>query len=155
MYLIWQARRSGRTLQLVETAAQINQAMPAHVVGRITALLNESGKPVRGSQVLVLGVSYKPNVTDSRESSAVPVVERLRRLHADVRWHDPLVGEDAGPPAPRLAELTGDVVAGADLVLLHTPHADYLRSPLLPEARLLLDAHGALRHRSLPNVAQL
>jgi UDP-N-acetyl-D-glucosamine dehydrogenase len=155
MYLIWQARRTGRTLQLVETAEQINRAMPAHVVGRVTALLNEAGKPVRGSQVLVLGVSYKPNVTDSRESSAFPVVERLRRLRAEVRWHDPLVAPETGPPAPRLAELTREAVTEADLVLLHTPHADYLRSPLVAQARLLLDAHGGLRHRELPNVAEL
>jgi nucleotide sugar dehydrogenase len=155
MYLIWQARRTGRTLQIVETAEQINRAMPAHVVARVTTLLNEVGKPVRDSQVLVLGVSYKPDVTDSRESSAFPVVERLRRLRADVRWHDPLVGPDSGPPAPRLAELTREAVTGADLVLLHTPHEDYLRSPLVTQARLLLDAHGGLRHRGLPNVAGL
>lgn len=155
MYLIWQARRTGRTLQLVEMAEQVNRAMPAHVVGRVTALLNEAGKPVRDSRVLVLGVSYKPNVTDCRESSAFPVVERLRRLGAEVRWHDPLVGRDAGPPGPRLAELTGAAVAEADLVLLHTPHADYLSSPVVREARLLLDAHGGLRHLALPAVAEL
>lgn len=156
MYLIWRARRTGRTLQLVETAEQINRGMPAHVVGRAAALLNDVGKPMRGSKVLVLGVTYKPNVTDSRESSAFPVIEQLLGRHAEVWWHDPMVGQDqAGPAGTRVVDLTTQVVHDADLVVLHTPHAWYLNSPFVRTAPLLLDAHGALRALRLSNVFEI
>ena len=155
MYLIWQARRTGHTLQLIEAAEQINRAMPQHVVGRVASLLNDAGKPVRGSTVLVLGVSYKPGVADVRESSATPIAERLLARGAVVGWHDPLVRDSfelAG--ARRHGMLTGDLLRSTDLVVLHTPHREYL----IPESWLaagsvpVLDTHGALRDRRLPTV---
>jgi nucleotide sugar dehydrogenase len=156
MYLIWHARRTGATLQLVEMAEQVNRSMPAHVVSRIARLLNEVAKPLRGSEVLLLGVSYKPGVADVRESSAFSIAERLTKLGARVRWHDPLVRESQDLHGlPRLRELSAEVLRGADLTLLHTPHAHYLHAGLLPEAPLLLDAHGALRGLRLPNVFDL
>ena len=156
MYLIWHARQTGRSLQLVEAAEQINRSMPAHVVSRIVSVLNDTGQAVRGSTVLILGVSYKPDVADLRESSAVPIAERLRRLGAEVRWHDPLVRDPAELAGLRReTRLTGELLRESTLTLLHTPHAEYLRSGLLTAAPLLLDAHGVLRHRRLPSIFQL
>jgi UDP-N-acetyl-D-glucosamine dehydrogenase len=156
MYLIWHARRSGSVLQLVETAEQVNRGMPNHVINRIITLLNDAGRPVRGSRVLVLGVTYKADVTDSRESSAFPIIERLSKLLADVSWHDPMIGAGfLGLPARRIPELTAEQLSGCDLVLLHTPHAVYLRHADITSAPLVLDAHGALRGRPEPNIFEL
>jgi nucleotide sugar dehydrogenase len=153
MYLMWHARRSGRSLRLVETAELVNVSMRTHVVDRVTGLLNDAGKPVRGSRIVVLGAAYKPNVADSRESSAFPIMDRLHELGADLSWHDPLLGPvEGGPAGTRVPELDERLLAGADLVLLHTPHDEYVGSPLPAGARLVLDAHGALRTRRLPHV---
>ncbi|MPZ65437.1 MAG: nucleotide sugar dehydrogenase [Pseudonocardiaceae bacterium] len=153
MYLTRQTRRSGRCLRLVETAELINIGMSTHVVDRVTGLLNSVRMPVRGSRIVLLGAGYKPDVADSRESSAFPIMDRLHQLGAYIRWHDPLLGSvDKGPPGSRVADLDRSLLASADLVLLHTPHAEYVGSELLPAARLTLDAHGALRSRRLPNV---
>lgn len=155
MYLMWQARRSGHTLQLIEVAEQINRSMPQHVVSRAGDVLNDVGKPVRGSRVLLLGVSYKPNVADVRESSAGPIVDRLLSRGAFVHWHDPLVRASFTlPGAPRIPALDPAPLLAADLVVLHTPHEEYLgtASWLAGVDAPVLDAHGALRGRGLPAV---
>ncbi|WP_169811232.1 nucleotide sugar dehydrogenase [Nocardia anaemiae] len=155
IYLNWSAKRTGFSLRLIDAAEQVNRAMPTHVVNRITMLLNNVAKPVRGSGVLLLGISYKPGVADVRESSAFPIAEKLVRLGAHVRWHDPLVrGSQDLHGLPRLSELSGAVVSEHDLTLLHTPHPVYTNA-LLEAAPLLLDPHGALAAATLPNVFDL
>ncbi|HUQ56453.1 nucleotide sugar dehydrogenase [Lentzea sp.] len=145
VYLTWHARNAGRTLRLVELAQQINRDMPRHVVARVTDVLNNAGKPVRRSRVLILGVSYKPGVADLRESPAIPIAETLGRLGAEVSWHDPFVPEDQDLFGPRrITELTESVVDDHDLTLLHTAHSCYVPADLARGDRLLLDARTVL-----------
>ncbi|WP_158102587.1 nucleotide sugar dehydrogenase [Lentzea kentuckyensis] len=145
VYLTWHARNAGRTLRLVELAQQINRDMPRHIVARVMDVLNAVGKPVRGSRILILGVSYKPDVADVRESPAFPIAERLAELGAEVSWHDPLVADGQGPPGPRrIAELTARELASHDLTLLHTAHSGYTDDDITRHTPLLLDARTVL-----------
>lgn len=145
VYLTWLAERRGQPLRLVETALHINRAMPDYVVRRASQLLNQVGKPVRGSRIVLLGVAYKPDIADVRESTAIPIARQLAELGAEVAWHDPHA-EDCRSLAdiPRLAELTEDELAGADLVVLHTPHSDYPLTEIRRSAALLLDTRATL-----------
>ncbi|MFR9770776.1 nucleotide sugar dehydrogenase [Nocardia sp. SC052] len=155
IYLNWNAKRTGFSLRLIDAAEQVNRAMPTHVVNRVTMLLNDVAKPVHGSEVLLLGISYKPGVADVRESPAFPIAEKLVRLGARVRWHDPLVRDSQDLHGlPRIAELSAAEVGKHDLAVLHTPHPFYTGA-LLEAAPLLLDPHGVLAAAALPNVFDL
>ena len=91
-YLAWQSRRdAGRPFHLVETAQDINAQMPTYVARRVVEALNDAGRSVRGAKVLALGVTYKPDVGDVRESAAVHVMAQLQRKGAQVSFHDPFV----------------------------------------------------------------
>src|SRR5690606_34875106 len=137
-------RRLGYPFRFVELAQEINQRMPAYVAQRVQEMLNDHEKAVRGSSVLILGVTYKPDIADQREPPARPVVRRLRRLGANVRFHDPHVdawdvdGEDV-PSADELAK----ELAAADITVLLQDHRDY-DAETLAKARLLLDTRGRI-----------
>ena len=90
-YLTWRAKEFGHTTRFIELAGEINSRMPRHVVSKITDALNRARKPVHGAEVLVVGIAYKPNVDDMRESPAAEIIERLTALGASVAYHDPLV----------------------------------------------------------------
>ena len=94
-YLSWRVRRLGYPFRFVELAAEINDRMPSYVASRVAALLNDERKAVAGSRILVLGVAYKRDVGDMRESSAPILIRRLESRGADVRWHDPHVPTQA------------------------------------------------------------
>ncbi len=124
-YLSWQVRRQlRRSFRFVELANDVNDHMPDHVVLRITAGLNRSRKPVNGSTVLVLGLAYKPNTGDVRESPALRIVELLTHLGADVQVVDSHVEPHRCPPGIRLVELTDARVEAADAVVIVTDHDD-------------------------------
>ena len=124
-YLSWQVRRQlRRSFRFVELANDINDHMPDHVVLRITAGLNRSRKAVRGSTVLVLGLAYKANTGDVRESPATRIVELLSDLGADVQVVDSHVEAHRCPPGIRLVELTEARVHAADAVVVVTDHDD-------------------------------
>jgi UDP-N-acetyl-D-glucosamine dehydrogenase len=124
-YLSWQVRRQlRRSFRFVELANDINDHMPDHVVLRITAGLNRIQKAVCGSTVLVLGLAYKPNTGDVRESPALRIVELLTDLGADVQVVDSHVEPHRCPPSIRLVELTAARVHDADAVVIVTDHGD-------------------------------
>jgi UDP-N-acetyl-D-glucosamine dehydrogenase len=124
-YLSWQVRRQlRRSFRFVELANDINDHMPDHVVLRVTAGLNRSRKAVCGATVLVLGLAYKPNTGDVRESPALRIVELLTDLGADVQVVDSHVEPHRCPPGIRLVELTGARVRAADAVVIVTDHDD-------------------------------
>ncbi|HEY4097023.1 MAG TPA: nucleotide sugar dehydrogenase [Baekduia sp.] len=142
-YLTWRAREYDFVTEFVELAGKINQQMPYHCVQRAERILNEEGKPVNGSRVVVLGVAYKPGVGDTRESPALKIIILLQALGADVRYHDPHV-----PHLPQHgldSESVDDALDGADLAILATshPHLDYdeiaSRGPLLLDLRGIVD----------------
>jgi UDP-N-acetyl-D-glucosamine dehydrogenase len=156
-YLAWQVRRdAGRQFRILEQAQDVNAQMPGWVAARIGEALNEHAKPLKGARVLVLGVAYKPDVGDVRESPSLRVMTALQRRGARLAFHDPFVETVtvAGKPMRR-TELTARAVAGADLVALLTPHGAYDLDWLARTATLLFDARDAFGGGNPPNVIRL
>jgi UDP-N-acetyl-D-glucosamine dehydrogenase len=156
-YLAWQVRRdAGRQFRILEQAQDVNAQMPAWVAARIGEALNEHAKPLKGARVLVLGVAYKPEVGDVRESPSLRVMSALARRGAKVTFHDPFV-EAVTVDGKRLSrsELTARAVAGADLVALLTPHSAYDLDWLARVATLVFDARNAFGPGRRPNVVTL
>ncbi|MGC9349155.1 MAG: nucleotide sugar dehydrogenase [Anaerolineae bacterium] len=149
LYLSWKLKSLKFTARIIDLADEINSAMPAHWVQKVQDALNEVGKPVRGSEVLILGVSYKPNVGDLRESPALDIIHLLWEKGARVRYHDPYVPrfnhddlemvsvEDSGEALAR-------ALAHADCVVIVTDHAAYDWSIVRERARLVVDTRNAL-----------
>jgi nucleotide sugar dehydrogenase len=142
-YLSYRVRQLGSQFQMIELAQEINEYMPAYVAKRAIDMLEASGTAPAGARVLVLGVAYKPGVSDVRETPATGVVRALRTAGVRVAFADPLVTEFAvdGEPVERI----DDVIAGAaasDLVIIHTPHGLFDLDEISDAAPLLLDTRG-------------
>jgi UDP-N-acetyl-D-glucosamine dehydrogenase len=147
-YLTWKAREFGRSTRFIELAGEINTAMPRYVVERLTGALNRAGKPVQGSRVLVLGLAYKPNIDDTRESPSFELIRLLRELGADVDYSDPHVPRthrarkhDLGMAS---VPLTPESIASYDAVLVATAHAAFDFAMIAEHARLIVDSRNAL-----------
>jgi UDP-N-acetyl-D-glucosamine dehydrogenase len=156
-YLTWQSRRdTGRPFRLVELAKDINDQMPSYTARRVMDALNERGVAVNGANLLALGVTYKPDVGDVRESAAIQVLAHLKAWGAKLSFHDPFVTriEDHGLKLRR-RRLTEELVRKADAVLLLTPHADYDTEELVDWSALLFDARNATGRRDRSNVVVL
>lgn len=145
-YLTWKAREYGLHTRFIELAGEVNSAMPDYVIGKLTAALNERQRAVKGSKVLVLGIAYKKNVDDMRESPSIIIMEKLRDLGATVDYSDPHV-----PVFPKVREhhfelasvpLTAESLAGFDAVLLATDHDRFDYDLIRAHARLIIDARG-------------
>ena len=135
----------GYPFRFVELAEEINATMPSYVAHRAQNLLNQHGRAIHGSSVLLLGVTYKPDIADQRESPAVPLARHLNLLGAHVVYHDPRVTEwDAGVPVQRASDLA-TAVSFADLVILVQPHAEYDVASLAASSRLFFDTRGVTR----------
>jgi UDP-N-acetyl-D-glucosamine dehydrogenase len=156
-YLAWQVRRDvGHQFRILEQAQDINARMPGWVARRIGEALNEHAKALKGARVLVLGVAYKPDVGDTRESPSLQVMAALARRGVKLSFHDPFVDaiEVDGRRLTR-TELTRRAVAGADLVALLTPHSAYDLEWLGRTAALLFDGRNASGPRRRPNIVPL
>lgn len=156
-YLTWQSRRdTGRPFRLVELAKDINDQMPNYTARRIMDALNRRGIAMNGAKLLALGVTYKPDVGDVRESAAIQVLAHLSAWGAELAFHDPFVTaiDDHGVNLRR-RRLTEDLVRGVDAVLLLTPHATYDLDQLTRWSSLLFDARNATGRRDHPNVEVL
>jgi UDP-N-acetyl-D-glucosamine dehydrogenase len=142
-YLTWKAREYDLSTEFIELAGKVNQQMPYFCLEKAERALNDAGKPVRGSRVLVLGVSYKAGVGDIRESPALKILRLLRERGADVSYHDPHV--------PELAELglgSAQLPAaadGVDLALIVTAHPSIDHRDITERAQLTLDLRGVTR----------
>ncbi len=156
-YLAWKVRATAdRRFHMIETAEDVNGAMPVWVAERIAEMLNGDGKAVRGAKILVLGVSYKPDVGDVRESPALKVIATLLRRGARVRYHDPLVPSiEVDGRTIKGTGLNARAIAAADCVALLTPHSAYDIDHLIEHARLLFDARNASNGRRASNVVTL
>jgi nucleotide sugar dehydrogenase len=144
-YLSYKVRTLGYPFRFVELAQEINSRMPGYVTDRAAGLLNQAGRAVNGARVLLLGVTYKKDIADQRESPARPVARKLRARGAAVAFHDPHVPswQVDGTDVPRAADLDA-AVAAADLVILLQAHRDYDLPAIAATARLLLDTRGVL-----------
>ncbi len=156
-YLAWQVRRDvGHQFRILEQAQDVNAHMPRHVATRIGDALNEAGKAVKGARVLVLGVAYKPDVGDVRESPSLKVIALLRRRGADVVYHDPHAPRvQANGTVMSSVELTQREIAAADCVALLTPHRAYDLDWIADHAALLFDARNAFGSDRRSNVVRL
>jgi UDP-N-acetyl-D-glucosamine dehydrogenase len=143
-YLAYRSRSLGYPLRMVELAQEVNGRMPRYVCQRAAELLNEHGKSARGARVLLLGVTYKPDLADQEGAPAREVALRLKQLGAQLSFHDPYVMEwqVAGQPVPR-ADSLYEAAATADLTVLLQHHRRYDLQGLAAKARLLFDTRGA------------
>lgn len=148
-YLSWVARKHGLSTRFIELAGEINTAMPGYVIERLAKALNDRGKPVKGSRVLVLGAAYKPDVDDPRESPAFELLERLRDQGAKVSYNDPHI-----PVLPRMrhhtirlesVELTPEQLRSQDCVLICTDHSTYDWPEIVRQSPLIVDTRNATR----------
>jgi len=139
-YLSWRVRRSlGHTFRFVELANDVNDHMPDYVVRRLTFGLNRRRKAVNGSRILLLGLAYKRNTSDSRESPSLVVAERLVALGAHVRAIDTHISLGVLPCGVELAALTADELRAADAVILLTDHSDFDLDVVVAQASYVLD----------------
>jgi UDP-N-acetyl-D-glucosamine dehydrogenase len=144
-YLSYKVRTLGYPFRFVELAQEINSRMPGYVVDRAAELLNRHAKPLNGANVLLLGVTYKQDIADQRESPAQPIARRLLARGAVLSYHDPHVPTWAidGRPVRRVTDLDTDIVT-ADVVILLQNHSEYDLPQLAASAKLFLDTRGKL-----------
>jgi len=147
-YLTWRARQVEMTTRFIELAGEINTSMPYHVVDRVQQALNARRKPLNGSSVLVLGVAYKADVDDVRESPAFRIIELLQKAGARVQYHDPLVAEIVPTRHHKLSmksvPLTVEILRTVDCVLVVTNHKDIDYQLVAREANLVVDTRHAV-----------
>jgi UDP-N-acetyl-D-glucosamine dehydrogenase len=144
-YLSWQVRRSlGHAFRFVELANDVNEHMPDYVVRRLVVGLNHRAKPVKGSRILLLGLSYKKNTGDARESASHVLVRQLHNLGAHVRAADPHVSEVHAPPGVSRVELTADELAAADAVVLVVDHDEFDLDAVVAHSGYVFDCRGVL-----------
>jgi UDP-N-acetyl-D-glucosamine dehydrogenase len=153
-YLTWKAKEFGVHTRFIELAGQINRSMPDYVVEKTMLALNERGKPVRGSRILLLGLAYKANVDDLRESPTFALMDRLAALGAQVDYHDPYIPE-IGPTREHLAWMgkksviwNQDSIASYDAVIISTWHDCFRTEDLAAWAPLVVDTRNAMRGSS-------
>jgi len=151
-YLTWVARRIGRPTKFIELAGEINTDMPRYVVQRTMLALNAVGKAMRGARIVVLGLAYKPDVDDIRESPAIPLLELLRELGAEVRYSDPHVPAGHKMREHDLSEeksldLDAETLASMDAVIVATDHAAFDWDLIAENAPLVVDTRNALASR--------
>jgi UDP-N-acetyl-D-glucosamine dehydrogenase len=159
-YLTWKAREFGLHTRFIELAGEINTGMPAWVVAKTADALNDHGKPLRGSTILVLGIAYKKNIDDPRESPALELMKRFQDKGAAVSYSDPHI--PAAPPMRhydfhrqglKSVELTPATLAGFDAVVLATDHDRFDYAAIADHCKLVVDTRGKYR-TARPNVVR-
>lgn len=155
-YLSWKMRTLNYTARFIELAAEVNSHMPDYVVGKVGEALNSERKAINGSRILVLGVAYKRDVSDVRESPALDVIHLLRLRGAEVIYHDPYI------PRVRFddysmtsSDLSADTLLGADCVVVLTDHSEYDWGWIADNSRLIVDTRNALTASDRTRIVRL
>ena len=148
-YLTWKAREYGLSTRFIELAGEINRSMPEYVVHRTGLALNAAGTAVNGSRILVIGLAYKPDVDDVRESPSFELIDKLEKLGAQLDYHDPHVPETHymrtwGDLGKKSVPLTPQTVAGYDCVLISTNHSAIDWPVIAKHAKLIVDTRNAM-----------
>jgi len=149
-YLTWKAREYDFSTEFIELAGKVNKQMPAFCMEKIERSLNDASKPVRGSRVLVVGVSYKAGVGDLRESPALRIIEMLRKRGADVAYHDPHV-----PELPQFGLHSAEPTSPCDLAVIVTAHPQVDHERIAAEAPRTLDLRGVTRRLGIATAERL
>ena len=151
-YLSWKMRTLAFKTRMIELASEINAEMPAFVVRKVADALNDDSKPVKGSRILLLGIAYKKDIDDLRESPALEVIKLLQDKGADVEFHDPfcpVIHDDGHTPLKKLpmrsVDLTVDRLRSSDAVVIVTDHTHLDHALIGQWARLVIDTRGAMR----------
>ncbi len=151
-YLSWKMRTLSYKTRMIELASEINGEMPAFVVRKVADCLNQARKPINGSVVLVLGVAYKRDIDDLRESPALEVIRQLQDKGAEVRYHDPFcptIHDDGHTPVRGLplhsVDLSDAELEAADVVLVVTDHTEVDYAAVAEKAKLVVDTRGVMR----------
>ena len=145
-YLSWKMKSLNFPARFIELATEINGQMPAHVADKVTALLNEERLAVNGSRVLVIGVAYKSDIADMRESPALDVIRILADRGADITYHDPHVSEFALDGRTfKSADLSDEVLENADLVVIITAHSEVDFDRVVAKSSRIFDTRNATR----------
>jgi UDP-N-acetyl-D-glucosamine dehydrogenase len=151
-YLTWKAREVGQTTRFIELAGEVNRFMPEYVVERTTLALNSQGRAIKDARILVLGLAYKPDVDDVRESPSFELIEKLEALGAQVDYHDPHV-----PATHKMRRhdlqmtsisLTPQTLQSYDCVVIATHHSVYDWDMIAQSSRLVVDTRGVMRGRA-------
>jgi UDP-N-acetyl-D-glucosamine dehydrogenase len=149
-YLTWKAKEVGQPTKFIELAGEVNRKMPGYVVQQVGLALNGEGKAIKGSRVLVLGLAYKPDVDDVRESPSFELIRQLRQLGATVDYNDPHVPQSHDmrhyPDLPKMTSvaLSAEALGGYDCVLISTHHAAYDWAFIAEHAKLIVDTRNAM-----------
>jgi UDP-N-acetyl-D-glucosamine dehydrogenase len=155
-YLTWKAREYGKNTRFIELAGEINTQMPEVVVNRVSEALNQAGKAVKGSRILILGLAYKPNVDDERESPSYVLMSLLNHRGAEVEYHDPYVPiikptrEHSRWAGKKSVEWTRSNIEHFDLVLIATNHASINYQQLGEWAQCIVDTRNAMSGIKIP-----
>ena len=146
-YLTWKARQYGMPTRFIELAGEINTGMPGYVVTKTMEALNEHRKSLKGSKVLVLGLAYKKDIDDLRESPSIELIELLREKGAKVDYNDPYIPKTHKQRKHDLKmtsrKLSAKMLAGYDVVLISTDHSDYDYNWIVKHAKLVVDTRNA------------
>jgi UDP-N-acetyl-D-glucosamine dehydrogenase len=151
-YLTWKAREYGMSTRFIELAGEVNTAMPDHVIHRLSDALNDAGKPLRGSKVLLVGLAYKANVDDDRESPGYVLLDKMKSKGCEVAYYDPYIpvirpsrehGHWAGTSCVSWDQKT---ISGFDAVLIATAHANVDYAQLGQWAKLIVDTRNAMKN---------
>ncbi len=154
-YLAWKAKAMGHSTKFIELAGEINAHMPEHVISQVMIALNDDGKPLRGSKMFVIGIAYKPDIDDIRESPAAEIIELLQGGGASVSYHDPHV-----PAFPKMRDhdidlssvpLTAATVEASDCVLIVTDHSAVDYDLIGRHAGLVVDTRNAMARVENPS----
>ncbi len=145
-YLSWKAKQSGFDARFIELAGVINGDMPGYVVVRVSEALNDRKKCINGSKILIMGVSYKKDIDDTRESPAYDIIRLLEKKGADIYWNDPFVEalEEESESASHL-EYNADALAGMDCAIIVTGHTEIDYSLLVENCPMIFDARNVLK----------
>jgi UDP-N-acetyl-D-glucosamine dehydrogenase len=150
-YLTWLARRQGMTTRFIELAGEVNSRMPRYVISQLTEFLNDQGKALKGSRICLLGMAYKKDVDDPRESPSFELMELLLARGADVTYNDPHIPKlpkmrHYDVPAMSSSELTPEFLASQDCVLISTDHTAYDYDTIVQHAPMILDTRNATKN---------
>ena len=155
-YLANKAREYDFHTRFIELAADINEQMPSYVTSRIMEALNARGKSLSGARLLVLGVAYKKDVEDTRESPSLKLIQLLREKGAYLSYHDPYIGNvQVDGDTLSSVELTDELLSSADCVVIATDHSSYDYQNIVDKARLVFDTRGATKRLRSNNVVRL
>ena len=149
-YLTWKAREYDMVTEFIELAGKVNKHMPYFCLEKIERALNEAGKPVKGSRILIVGVAYKEGVGDLREAPALKIIELLRQRGGNVSYHDPHVAE-----LPQFGLSSADLGADVELAVIVTAHPGVDRETIVERSPAVLDLRGVTRHLRDQTVQQL